>query len=215
MLTNMDNRKVVILLTWPIVWLVWHSTPHFIKDLNPITPFLLDSFFDGKDFGCKTIQSTPSRLWSRGVEWGNVLSIPKFLDGASAIWSVDELDPPKQPKSFFPLERECALTSLPLPPIEVSNGSTSWMAIVFLGTILVSWSDACCSSHVNFGSKCGLHSSFSFPKNSKNIDLMSINVWLFTCVFSNKFEIFPSNSICLLSKLIFLVDIFLDDPYFT
>jgi hypothetical protein len=64
---------------------------------------------------------------------------------------------------------------LPLPPIEVYNGSASWTATVSLKTILVSWSDAYYSSHVDFGFKCGLGSSFSFPKNLVNIELMSIN----------------------------------------
>ncbi len=95
---------------------MWPSrTPHFNGDFNITPPFMLDNFFDGKDLGCKTTQSTPSTLWIWGVELANVLFVPNFLDDVGAIWSLNGLDPPTQPKSYFPLKRECALASLPLP----------------------------------------------------------------------------------------------------
>jgi hypothetical protein len=111
--TNMGSRKSNdILLTWPIMWLVWPSrTPHLSVDFNPTPPFLLDNFFDGEDLGCKTTQSTPSTLWIWGAELANVLFVPNFLDGVGAVWNLDGLDPHTQPKSIFSLERECALTS--------------------------------------------------------------------------------------------------------
>ncbi len=94
------------------MWPIWPSTtPHFIRGLNLVIHLLVDRFFDGKDFGCKTIQSTPSTLWIKVIELGSVLSISKFSNGVSIIWSLNELHPPTQPKSIFPLTRECALTS--------------------------------------------------------------------------------------------------------
>jgi hypothetical protein len=60
------------------------------------------------------------------------------LNGVGVIWSLNELDPPTQLKSNFPLEKGYALTSLPLHLIKVSNGSASQMATIYLGTILAS-----------------------------------------------------------------------------